>query len=215
MILNPKQTTVAYRCPHCGGGVMSAVNLFSLPADLVKLKCDCGKSEMSLTASRDGTVRLTVPCLLCADPHTFTLQTSLFFDKDLITLPCPYTADLPVVFIGEINHVKSELARTELALLDLMEQNGLKDFDAFHDDEGALPDPEIERIVLFVINDMDAEGKIHCKCDPADGEREYEIEITNEGVRVSCKKCGAVRLIPTDSRIGAYSFLNADELYLE
>ena len=44
MILDVKQTTAAYRCPHCGSGVMSAVGLFSLTgaADMVKLKCDCG-----------------------------------------------------------------------------------------------------------------------------------------------------------------------------
>ena len=30
MVLDAKQTTVAYRCPHCGAGVMSAVSLFHL-----------------------------------------------------------------------------------------------------------------------------------------------------------------------------------------
>ena len=53
MLLNEKRTTVAYRCPHCGGGIMSAVGLFNLSADMVKLKCTCGKSELKIVYNRD------------------------------------------------------------------------------------------------------------------------------------------------------------------
>ena len=215
MVLDSKQTTVAYRCPHCGSGVMSAVNLFSLAADMVKLKCTCGKSEMTAVLSKtDSKVRLTVPCLVCANPHTYTLSSSLFFEKDLFTLQCPYS-ELEVGCLGEINQVKGELARSELELLDMMEKSGIESFDSYHEDEESLPDPQILEIVMFVINDLDAEGKIFCKCDPNDDERDYDVDVTNEGVRVTCRKCGASRLIPTDSRLGAHAFLNADALYLE
>lgn len=215
MVLDSKQTTVAYRCPHCGSGVMSAVNLFALSADMVKLKCTCKKSEMTVVMSKtDSKVRLTVPCLVCANPHTFTLSSSLFFEKDLFTLQCPYS-DIGVACIGEINQVKAELARSELELLDMMEKSGIENFDQYHEDEQSLPDPQILEIVMFVINDLDAEGKIFCKCATDDDGREYDAEVTNEGVRVTCRKCGASRLIPTDSRLGAHAFLNADALYLE
>lgn len=214
MVLDPKQTTVAYRCPHCGAGIMSAVGLFALTADMIKLKCTCGKSEMSVVYSKDGKVRLTVPCILCAKPHTFTLNSSLFFSKDLFTMSCPYS-DINIACIGETNQVKAELARGELELLDLMEKSGMKDFDAFHNDEEALTDPQILEIVMFVINDLDAEGKIYCKCDPTDNGRQYDAEVQENGVLVTCRKCGASRLIPTDSRLGAHAFLNADALHLE
>ena len=214
MVLDPKQTTVAYRCPHCGAGIMSAVGLFALTADMIKLKCTCGKSEMSVVYSKDGKVRLTVPCILCAKPHTFTLNSSLFFGKDLFTMSCPYS-DINIACIGETNQVKAELARGELELLDLMEKSGMKDFDSFHNDEEALTDPQILEIVMFVINDLDAEGKIYCKCDPTDNGRQYDAEVQENGVLVTCRKCGASRLIPTDSRLGAHAFLNADTLHLE
>ena len=214
MVLDPKQTTVAYRCPHCGAGIMSAVGLFALTADMIKLKCTCGKSEMSVVYSKDGKVRLTVPCILCAKPHTFTLNSSLFFSKDLFTMSCPYS-DINIACIGETNQVKAELARGELELLDLMEKSDMKDFDAFHNDEEALTDPQILEIVMFVINDLDAEGKIYCKCDPTDNGRQYDAEVQENGVLVTCRKCGASRLIPTDSRLGAHAFLNADALHLE
>ena len=89
MVLETKKTTVAYRCPHCGAGIMSAVDIFALKADMIKLKCTCGKSEMSVVDTKDGKVRLTVPCMLCAQPHIFTVSNSLFFGKDLFVLPCP------------------------------------------------------------------------------------------------------------------------------
>ena len=215
MVLDSKQTTVAYRCPHCGAGVLSAVNVFSLSADMVKLQCTCGKSEMTVVSAQDGKIRLTVPCIACPNPHIFTLSDSLFYSKDLFTMQCPYVSELTIALVGEINQVKAELARSELALLDMMEKSGLESLDALHNDEDVLPDPQILDIVMFVINDMDAEGKIYCKCASDDNERGYEVDIVEDGVRVSCKKCAASRLIPTDSRLGAHAFLNADALHLE
>ena len=214
MILDAKQTTVAYRCPHCGAGVMSAVGMFALSADMIKLKCTCGKSEMTVVSSKDGKVRLTVPCILCANPHNFTLNSSLFFGKELFSLQCPYS-DIDLAFLGETNQVKAELARSELELLDLLEKSGVDSFEALHGGEDTLTDPQVLEIVMFVINDMDAEGKIYCKCDPADNGRQYDAEVLNDGVKVTCRKCAASRFIPTDSSISAHSFLNADALYLE
>ena len=228
MVLNEKRTTVAYRCPDCGGGIMTAVGLFNLSADMVKLKCTCGKSELKIVYNRDSTVRLTVPCLICSQPHTFTVNSSLFFSDELFVLPCPYS-DINIAFTGEMNTVKAELARTELELLDMLEENGITDFSALHGDEKDLPDPQILDIILFVIDDLDAEGKIYCRChaDPAEGqisdadygewneeESRYEAEITEEGIKLTCRVCGASTVIPTDSMLSAHAFLNADSVHL-
>lgn len=214
MVLDAKQTTLAYRCPACGAGIMSAVNVFSLSADMVKLKCTCKKSELTAVLSSDGRVRLTVPCLVCAKPHSFTLSSTIFFNKELFTLSCPYS-DLDLAFLGETNTVKAALAKSELELMRLLEESGIKDLSQLQGEESTLTDPQILEIVMFVINDMDAEGKIHCKCDPSDNGRQYDAEIRDDGVLVTCRKCGASRLIPTDSSMSAHSFLNADALYLE
>ena len=216
-ILPKTQTTVAYRCPKCGAGVMSVVGLSAITADMVKLKCTCQGSEMSVVKGNDDSIRLTVPCLLCEHPHSFTVSRSLFFDKDLFVLPCPYS-DINIGMLGEINHVKAELSRTELELLDIMEENGIDGFGALHGESVDLPDPEVLNIVNFVIKELDEEGKIYCRCN-AEGEKEgdkgeYDVAVTPEGVRVSCKKCGATRTIPTDSGLGAHAFFYADSLHL-
>ena len=215
MILESKQTTLAYRCPQCGAGVMSLVGLFSLSSHMMKLKCDCGGSELTAVCGKDGKIRLTVPCIVCPTPPHFTVSKSLFFGKDLFTVPCPYS-NINLVVLGEANTVKAELARGELELLDMMEKNGISDLSTLHEEETAsLTDPQILDVVMFVIHELDAEGKIYCNCPESDEEREYDVQITEDGILVSCQACGASRLIPTDSCLSAHAFLNADALYLE
>ena len=217
MVLDSKQTTLAYRCPHCGAGVMSVVGLFSLSADMLKLKCDCGHSEMTVVYSKDGKIRLTVPCIFCPKPHTYVVNSSIFFGKDLFVLPCAYS-DMNIAMMGDVNKVKAELARTELELLDMLEESGIDSLETLRQAESdadyPLTDPQIFDIIMFVINDLDAEGKIYCKCEN-EGEGDFEVEMLPDGIKVSCKKCGAMRVIPTDGLLATNAFLNADSLYLE
>ena len=213
MVLETKQTIVAYRCPHCGAGVMSAVGMFSLSADMIKLKCDCGHSELTVVYTNDKKVRLSVPCIICPKPHNFVVSQSIFFGRDLFVLPCPYS-DVNVCFMGEMNHVKAELARTELQLLDMLEKSGAADFSTLHkQDEELISDPQVLEIIMFVIHDLEAENKISCKC--ADNDGEYDCKVMEDGILVFCKKCGASRIIPVDSMLGAQAFLDCDSLTLE
>ena len=212
MVLENKQTTVAYRCPHCGAGVMSAVGIFNLSADMLRLKCSCGHSEMTVVYKKDGQVRFTVPCILCPTPHNFTVSSKIFFGKELFVLPCPYS-DINICMMGETNHVKAELSRTELELMDMLEKTGLESFDELKSEQ-YISDPQVTEIVTYVIKELDAEGNIHCKCND-DEEGEYDAEIRRDGIFVSCRRCGASKLIPTDSLISANDFLNADSLELE
>lgn len=214
MILPKKETTVAYRCPHCGGGIMSAVGLFTLSADMVKLKCDCGKSEMTITYSKDGKVRLSVPCIVCSKPHTFTLNSSLFFGRELFAIPCPYS-DLNVAFIGDADHVKAALAENELELLNILEENGIDSFEALHEeDDEVFSDPQIHDIIMFVIRDLEDAGEIHCKC-PSPHDAAYGVEVGDDFIRVYCRNCKAEKIIPANSVLSANAFLNCESLTLE
>ena len=211
MVLKEKQTTVAYRCPHCGMGVVSAVDIFSLHGDMLKLKCECGGSAMTIVRSGDGKIRLSVPCLFCPNPHNFTVSSNMFFDKDIFVIPCPYT-DVNICFLGNIDKVRRELELTELSLIDMLgEENIAKLSQA--EDPSLLTDPQIFDIIMFVIRELDAENKIFCHCKPGDGN--FEVEVAEDGIKISCKNCGASQLIPTDSLLGAHAFLHCDSLHLE
>lgn len=218
MVLEPQNTTVAYRCPHCGAAVYSGINLFMLSADMLKLKCTCGKSDMTLIKNQtdDQKIRVTVPCMFCPKPHQFVLSRAMLFDKECFTLPCPYT-DLTVCCVGEDNHVRAEMARSELELLKILEENGITDPSVLRQEEELPPqfptDPQVRDIVLFVIGELDAEGKIRCHCRSKENHT-YDVSIEDDGIRVSCAGCGASRLIPTDSSLAAHAFLHSDMLDL-
>ena len=212
MVLDKKQTTVAYRCPKCGAGVMSVVGLFDLASALVKLKCDCGGSEMSVVYGKDRKVRFTVPCILCPNPHTYTLSSTVFFDKELFVLPCHYSG-INIAMMGEANSVKAELARTELELLDMLEKSGIDSFEDIRSDDD-VADPQVLEIISYVIRELDEEGRIYCRCDVKD-EGDYELEPSGESLTVRCRRCGAKKEIFARSHIQAHEFLNADTLTLE
>lgn len=220
MVLEKKQTTMAYRCPHCGAGVMSMIDVFTLSAPMIKLKCDCGNSEMTIVKQNDGKIRLTVPCIICPKPHSFLVSPSVFFGKEEFFLQCPYS-DMNVCFLGDIDHVKANLARGEFELMNLMEKHGIADFSAFREaneeDADEALDSELTQSVIFVLSELEAENKIFCKCERShniDGEK-YGFEVQSNGVLVKCRDCGAERLIPTDNSLNTHAFLDADVLYLE
>lgn len=214
MVIEPKQTTVAYRCPACGKGVVSAVGIFSLGGDMLKLKCECGGSEITVVPTSDGKVRLTVPCLVCPKPHNFLVNNKVFFGKELFALQCPYT-DVNICFLGERERVCRELERTELELLDMLgEENLGKLCGAQRHEEEFFTDPQILDIVTFVINDLLESGDIHCHCESGVCAA-CDAEVLEGGIRVTCRDCGASAFIPTDSLIRAHDFLNSDSLTLD
>ena len=212
MVLEPRQTTVAYRCPQCGAGVMSAVNLFNLCADMIKLKCDCGGSEMTLVRTKDAKVRFTVPCLFCPTPHHFTLNSRGFFDKELFALPCPYSG-MNIAVMGDTDRVKAELARSELELLELLEENNVESFASLQTEQ-EFNDPQILEIITYIVKELDEEGRISCNCEGGQ-EGDYELEFMPDAVKISCKRCGASVSLPTNSLIDAYEILGADSLELK
>ena len=213
MILDPKKTTVAYRCPSCGGGVMSVVGLFDLGADMMKLKCDCGQSAMTVIYGKDAKVRMTVPCFLCPNPHSFTVSSSVFFKDDLFLLPCPYS-DISIAMTGNTNKVKAELARSELELLELLEKSGVDNFDSLRQKNDFYANPEIVEIITYMLRELDEEGKIECSC--AEGvEGDYVIDFLDGEILIECKSCGCQKALPADSLMAAHDLLNLDKLTLE
>jgi len=213
MILNQKETTVAYRCPSCGLSVMSMVGVFALSGDMMKLKCPCGESELVIVYTKDKKVRLTVPCLLCPKPHNHMISGSIFFGRDIFTLPCAFSG-INMCFIGKQDDVMKSMEETETALIEMLGDAGVDELDSIRDsNKEILTDPQIFDIVLFVIRDLESEGKIKCNCLNREGTR-YNADIGESCIEVSCPKCEASARFPTDSLISATSFLHTDSITL-
>ncbi len=214
MILEAKETTIAYRCPHCGKTILGMVGIFTLSGDLIKLKCDCGQSEMTIAYQKDDKIRLTVPCFFCPRPHQYTLTPSVFFGRDLFTLECAYSA-LDVCYIGQKDLVLNAAKEADKQLEELLTQAGVPNFRALYEeeDEQIEYDPQIESIVALTIENLLEEAKIECNC-ALHKEQEIQYEFLADSLLVYCKHCGATKMFPVSNMTTAMAFLETDRIDL-
>ncbi|MBQ6677461.1 MAG: hypothetical protein IJM71_05370 [Clostridia bacterium] len=210
MVLDNTKTAVAYRCPACGSLVRSIVGIFSLTADSIKLKCPCGGSALDLVYTRDKKIRLSVPCFICPNGHSYTVSTSVFSEKDALSLTCPYSG-VDICFIGGEDAVTKRVEESDRELAELLGDASVTDFPTDADEKRELSDPQVLDIVTYVIDELRDEGKLYCGC--ADG-GDFEVKIGDAEVTVRCRKCGRLAHIPADSVSAAHAFLEIDSLTL-
>lgn len=216
MLLDAKQTTVAYRCPYCGGTVLSLVGIFALSGDFLRLKCQCQKSEMTVQHTKDKKMRLTVPCITCPTPHTYLIDRNAFFSsKDVVSIPCSYTG-LDVCFIGEKDAVCSAAQKADLELSRLLEEAGLDDITKLYDAEDELPeyDPQVNDVVRYMITELNEEGKVKCNCQNNALAR-YDFAIEDGVLTVFCEECDAELKMPMTGASAARDMVDLDELVLK
>lgn len=218
MTSNEKEPILAYRCPHCGAGVLSVPGIFSLTGDLLKLKCACGESELAIERCQGGKIRLTVPCIVCAKPHVFLLGQSSFADRagGVFRLPCPYTG-LDLCFVGEKDAVQTALQEADDDLLALMRDAGLEDIEQLHAGDEMLEarqqDPQVADILRYALRELDDEGKITCCCQN-NAIADYKFRLHDGEVTVWCEECGASVTLPLAGVTMAEDFLRRDFLEL-
>ncbi|MBQ8163310.1 MAG: hypothetical protein IJZ93_02955 [Clostridia bacterium] len=211
MIVNPKQTTLAYRCPACGGVVKSFVEIFSLSGNLFRLKCDCGGSYMTVEKTDDKKLRLTLPCLVCSYPHSYVISNSVFFDSDIFIVGCNLSG-IDLCFIGKEDQVDEAVRISNEEILAMLGDVDISKLHTQEKEHHALSDPQVLDIVRFVINELNDEGNIHCNCKD---KGQICCDIYDEYVIVKCEKCGAKAQVDITSTSRAMDFLEADSLTLK
>jgi hypothetical protein len=223
MILQSKQTTVAYRCPTCGKFIFGIVGIFTLSGDLIKLKCDCGGSELKIEYTGDDKLRITVPCLFCPKPHVYVLTKGAFFDREILALNCTYSG-LDTCFIGDTDKVSEAAKSSDDMLLELLEDAGFDGIESFMrgragidgednvDEDYRLDYAQIEDVVRFMLAELKDEGAIRCDCE--DG-ADPDFEFKGDSVLIYCKKCHCEKRVPMSSTLAANAFLHIDSLDLE
>ena len=221
MILNSKETTVAYRCPKCGKMVFSVVGVFTLSGDMFKLKCGCGESELVIQYTPDRKIRLTVPCVVCGNPHSYVISSKTFFEEDVFHMSCPYAA-VDICLAGEHTQLIEAAKQADEDFLTLLREAGVEDFDTFisakeQDDDthgGQYPDPELQSIVHFMLCELEDEGNIKCRCQNGG---HYEFKFVGnklDNVLIWCTECAASVTVPMTDPESANEFLHTDKLTL-
>ena len=213
MIVKPNETTVAYRCPDCGCGVKSIVGIFSLSADMLKLKCPCGGSAMTIKRTNDDKIRLAVPCMVCRREHDFVISKELFFKNELFELSCSLSG-FSLCFIGNGDDVSAAIDRADDELRKVLKKAGAESLDIFKKQPKQVEDIPVSQvydIVRFILKELEEENAIRCNCTEGD----YDIEFFDDAVCVYCKNCGAKKFVSTASLAEAQAFLEIDELILK
>ena len=213
MIIQPSETTVAYRCPECGSGVKSIVGIFGLSAPMLRLKCPCGGSSMTIKKTNDDKIRLSVPCLVCRRDHDYVISKDLFFKNELFELHCSLSG-FSLCFIGGGEAVSEALTKSDEELAKVLKEAGAENLDIFKEQSEPaeeMPAAQVYDIVRFIVKELEAENAIRCNCSEGD----YDIEMFDDSVCVYCKNCGARQYISTASLAEAQAFLEIDELKLK
>ena len=224
MILKSKDTTIAYRCPYCGKCIKGIVGIFTLTGDVIKLKCDCGYSELTIEYTPDKKIRLLVPCIFCPTPHTYIIGNGIFFDREMLTLDCAY-ADFSICFIGSEEDIEKAIEESNRELSDLLSEGGLANYNKLHilnrsgrdiwddDDDYISGDISVEDIVRFMLRELEADGLIHCRCNEYQLPQ-YDFKIVGATARIYCKTCGSRRDYPLGSSLCVNAFLHLDKIDL-
>jgi len=234
-----KGRIAAYRCPSCGTGVMSAVDISALTSGAAgaRIRLRCGDPECPSAGlenrpamdvegvkSGDGAkmLRFTVPCIFCGHTHVYTVDALAAASKDCFVMSCP-SSGIDIGFTGEADYVKAELARSELEILDMIGDDGdLADVAGFSVDSSKMtPEPDMIETITLTVRFLEDEGRISCKCADPDsyksenGEDRIGIEPGPRYMRVFCRGCGAARIIPAVSQTSVGDFAASDSLTLE
>lgn len=217
MILDEKalHTTIAYRCPCCTEVVMGAPSIFALNGDLIRLKCDCGESDLTVEPS-GKTTRFTVPCLLCGKPHRYQLDKEIYLSRELHPLACPYTG-YEIAYIGEQTQVQEAIAEEANRLQQILNDADVTLGDLRSDGgREQIEDPDnVGDVVRFLLCELDADGKISCYCKEQGEIPLYNFQVLSERVRVYCECCNAEAVFPLRGVTDAQKFLELDEMELK
>jgi ribosomal protein S14 len=213
MILQPKDTTVAYRCPVCGSTILSVVGALALSGDMIKLKCTCGCSELVMQKAEEEKIRLTVPCIFCPTPHHYVVSRKLLMTRELFTFPCAY-ASVDILFVGSKGAVLKAIELSDNELRSIIDENELSGVREANEGDDLYGDEHIRDMILFVLGDLAEENHIHCDCP--DGEGDFLVDQTRDSVRISCKKCGAFKDIScAGTSLDSQALFDCTHLYLQ
>ena len=141
-MIKDRGTTIGYHCPYCGLPIINSIDLFQMGGNnLIKIKCVCGSGELVVQALKDHKYRLTIPCILCPNSHSYTLSSNTFFKKDLFSFSCKFTA-VNICFIGQASTVYDALKQNEEELMKIFNAFDEYNDEDFDDDEEDFDEDE-------------------------------------------------------------------------
>ena len=173
---------LSYICPRCRQSVIVERDMFALAAAPSRIKCPCGKSELTIDFQPDQ-VHMTVPCVFCGTDHRVSCPSRAFAQRRALAFSCG-ASGLDCCYVGEEGPVYAATARLEQALDKLEGQK--------EEGRGTFLDPVVMEEVLSEIKDIAARKGISCTC----GSMSWTFQLNYSSIDLMCTKCGAQVRIP-------------------
>ena len=209
-----RRTQIAYRCPDCATATVGFLGGLSAVSDMLRLKCSCGESALDIKKQSDGKVNLSVPCVYCKSNHSFVVAAEIIGRDEPAKFSCPYSG-MGIAFIGDEESVAKEIDNSAEELSRIMtslEAETVSDIQPQDVGEDSMPpDPAIYDTLNFVLRDLEAEHAVHCPCDNGS----YDLRLTDDGMQVWCKNCGATYDFYARSVSVAEEYLTLDSITLK
>ena len=209
-----KRKQIAYRCPDCGVATVGFFGKIATVSDMLRLRCECEKSALTIQKQRDGGIKLTTPCVYCKDEHAFVISDDISERSGTTKLPCPYSG-MNILFLADSEDMERELegsANELAAIMTALEADDISDIQPQDVDEAeASPDPAIYDIFNFLLRDLEADGAVKCPCDSG----KYDLRFTSDGMEIYCVHCGASHEFTARTQAMAEVYLTLSEIDLK
>ena len=204
-----RKTRVAYRCAVCGSVISADISPETLSSPF-KLPCvECSKSVLEISRTPDGSINLLVPCLMCPHSHPFKISEKMFFERDIITLPCSFTG-LDICFIGEEDLVEDEIDASGALLSEITDDEDADCAEGKKNAQMMSADTSVMREVLFAVAKLDEEKKITCTC----GSRSVKVILGYDSVSIVCKVCARHTELAARTRFDANRAIDLDAIFI-
>lgn len=176
-MLVPAKVGIALRCPRCSKMVAHEVPLFAFSGvNLVPLTCACGQEQGALQRRR-GRVALLVSCGLCDGTHRLDWSAARFWSGAVHPLICHETG-LHLGVLGSPAAVRPFKSPTPAGADPDLAEPG--DF---------FVNPAVMCEVLAAVHELDAAGRLRCRC----GNTDIEYELQPDRLDLVCPVCGSRR----------------------
>lgn len=184
MIINFERTA-AYRCPACGEITFGTFSMFELSGTKgVSIQCTCGHSSLLIVPENKNNFIVVVDCMICDEPHRFSLPFQALAKKDCTEFTCPNVM-IGLVFIGRNEPVHNTVVRNEHYTDELLAACGLE-----HTGKNGVTMLK----ALDKIQDLSDSEKLYCEC----GSNMIDVEVREDDLVLECCLCGATLTITAD-----------------
>ncbi|MBO4770472.1 MAG: hypothetical protein J5563_06805 [Clostridia bacterium] len=224
--MKPKSSgvTVAYRCPECGRPIYGMKGFFTLSGDLFRLKCSCESGSVAEIRREKNKTVISVPCLICSGRHSFSVDENTEYSDSVVSLRCPLSG-LEIGAVGKPDDIEGSFASSEDFLVSALEDSGFDSLENFiaakkadakkkkNDIGDRVSTGELYSVISCFLSELNERRGIVCSCPP--GEQSPACGVGEDGLTISCDKCGKKAVVPFAQLLDPYSLAEIDRIVLK